>query len=377
MEWEDYDEISYDTSEETVEFHASIPSYKTKGEVLNAMARGEISRQDGIKLLPSLPSTLATKEEIAEAECSPPAEYKVCHNDKDLVTNDCWSDSYKPDIIIKFLNSDNLKQKPFVLCYDSESFRQTLENPENEFRAWYPNETRQERGEGIDKTGHGGMPSAVEVYYKIGLNNYISNNIGNVIHKTGTFVGYPLYKNKLIGNPRGEFGVGDIHGQEPGETIYFLLHEDNDLLDLAEEVKRINSLKDIDRNVPVSNGAENILNKLDKDTIPLIDITTGLDPININEAIDYLANQDVCAMLFYRFEDDIFADDVFCSVGKLKQAQLELAEDGVTQFFTSHEIKDNAFVKPNELTEAIKSMIRDDYSAIGVLENWYEEELEY
>ena len=323
------------------------------------MARGEISRKDGIEIMKNLPTTLATEEEIKAEECSPPPEFKICHNDKDYVTNDCWSENYRPDIVIKFLDF-NFKLKPFVLCYDSESFQKTLEL--NEYRAWYPNETRQLEGTGLDSTGHGGMPSMVEVYYKIGLNNYISNSPSDLMRVSGTLIGYPIYTNKRVGNPRGEFGVGDVHGQEPGETIYFLIHEYGDKFDLVDQVQRINALKGIDIPIPHS-SPKDIISVLDKDTIPTADIYFDI--------LDTFADQEDCAIMFYPIEREVLFDDIYCDPEDLLEQQAYLVDKyGPLQFYVSHDIRNGKFVK-KEMSYALKSLITEDKIAFDVMMDWF------
>ena len=92
--------------------------------------------------------------EARAAECSPPGEMKQCTNDKDYITQKCWSDEFPAEIKIFFLDPVDYDRRPQVLCMRQDSFQVWVRNPENEFRAWYPNDVRQRTGEYFEDEFH-------------------------------------------------------------------------------------------------------------------------------------------------------------------------------------------------------------------------------
>ena len=248
------------------------PVYRTKGDAMNAMARGEISRQDGIALMKDLPATLATEEERRE-ECEPPEEFKDCSNEKDYITQECWSKEAPAEIKIKFLDPDDYSRTPNVLCMTLESFKGAVEEPANEFRAWYQNDVRQVSGKEIDSEGYGGKPSTVEVYTRLPVSNYVSNFVDDMKGLVGgDYVAYPLFTKKRIGNPAGTFGVSETHGGAPGETIYYITPPGDAREIVLAEIERINKLKGLETEVSEDTPVKDLIEEvLDKNTIPIVD----------------------------------------------------------------------------------------------------------
>lgn len=240
---------------------ASMPpgGYKTRGEVMNAMARGEISRAEGMKMLKDLKPQTAPPP----AECSPPTEAKSCMNDKDYITQECWSESNMPDIKIKFLDPGDYNKKAAVLCLKKADITRALDDDNSIFGRWYPNNIRYPKGQDMDADGYGGRPSQVEQYFRI-FDYFLANPINELYNiEAGTFIGYPLYANARMGNIEGTFGMSQLHGQEPGHTIYYIVNAKNSDTKRREAllsgILRINSLKsirysDIFNSVPLTLG---------------------------------------------------------------------------------------------------------------------------
>ncbi len=264
--------------------------YKTKSEVMNAMARKEIDRKSGIELLKHLPVTLQTP---GMSDCVPPEKYTDCTNDRDYITQECWSEETPALLKIKFIDPSDYSRKAMVLCMELDSFKKWVGSADNEFRAWYPNDLNQEQGKEIEAEGYGGKPSTTEIYMKLPSNNYVSNSVFNLIgFSASDYVGYPLYTKKRVGNPGGTFGVSQLHGQEPGETIYYIVPagtEEEMKLAVLDEIKLINQLKGRYPDLPDGlTIKENIEQKLDKDIIPISDRIQQALPVDEDEGAGFL-----------------------------------------------------------------------------------------
>lgn len=247
---------------------------ETRGEVMQAMSQGRISRQEGLELMKSLPITLATKEE-REEECSPPAEHKDCTNEKDYLSQGCWSQAFEPEIKIRFVDPTDYSRKPNIFCMRLVDFRKIVSNIKNEFHAWYPNEERQWKNEPMDSEGYGGSPSSVEKYVRVFTSMYLANKAEDLQQlPAGTYTAYPVYTNKRIGNRKGRFGVGKVHGQEPGYTIHYITtgNTTQQLEQINDYIKKIRRLKELSTHIEPHDSIKELIEEYtDKDTIPSAD----------------------------------------------------------------------------------------------------------
>jgi len=321
---------------------SEAPTFKTRAEVMNAMAQGKISRQVGLELMRSLPSRI-----VEEAhECSPPPEHQDCSNDRDYISQECWSQDFQPEIKIKFLDPTDYTRRPNTLCMRIDDFINTVTNPDNQVRAWYPNDERQESDEDIEPEGYGGKPSAVEKYTRVLTSMYISNQNPEELG-SGTFIAYPLYTNKLVGNPEGTFGVSQVHGQEPGYTIYYVTlgTEEQQRDEIIAELKRIHQLKGLPLDFPTQDKdiKELIEEYGAKDEIPTADkISIALED-QIDEIIGFLSSSHACTLMFYKIDDWRYGG-MFCNLDDAKQrAQHYIGQDAVVHVTNTFDESEDMF----------------------------------
>lgn len=143
-------------------------------------------------------------------------DYNKCQNIYDLVTLTEWKEKV-PSVQLHF--TDTGKRR--VMCYDGESLMQWLKNDHNVFAKWIPDDLTK----GMDLMGYGGGPDFDHLYIKLYTNEYIilDNNYDKLLALivSGAVIAHLVYMETVrIGNLRGEFYIGDIHGQAPGYRIY-------------------------------------------------------------------------------------------------------------------------------------------------------------
>ena len=85
----------------------------------------------------------------------------------------------------------------------------------------------------------------MESFIKLSNNVFVTNPVSELATFSGDYTGYPLYTQKRLGNREGSFGIGQVHGQEPGYTIYYLVRRaDTDThAKIIREINRIHTLK--------------------------------------------------------------------------------------------------------------------------------------
>ena len=205
----------------------------------------------------------------------------ACNNPADLVTMMEWDKDNTADIRVKFLDPNDYSKKADIICYNIDSFKQLLGEENYQLYAWYPNDKRQLMDIPLDDNGSGGKSSSVDKYFRIPPNYYISNPLGELGNFTaGDYMAYPIYKNKRLGGEYGKIRSSEIQG----ETIYFLVRADRGEAqrdDVLNEIKRINSLKNIeteDSGEPI----QELVKLLDRDSIPDADEGVGGD---VNEQL--------------------------------------------------------------------------------------------
>ncbi len=103
----------------------------------------------------------------------------------------------------------------------------------------------------------------------------MANSTNELEQFSGDYIGYPLYTQKRVGNPAGTFGVSQVHGQLPGETIYYVVPvgtEEKQKTTVIAEIKRINTMKGVATTVSEEFTIKDLIaDTLDKDKIPIRD----------------------------------------------------------------------------------------------------------
>lgn len=146
-------------------------------------------------------------------------DYARCSSDSDLVTMVSWIEE-APSIMINFIDSPD---KPGRMgCYNGESLQMWVKQPENTFARWI----KRREGYEMEPMGHGGMPDMTTKYVKMYTGEFVVKD--EIIEKIQQGLKYPVILDaeyigtERIGNLRGEFGIGDLHGQLPGYRVYKL-----------------------------------------------------------------------------------------------------------------------------------------------------------
>lgn len=141
-----------------------------------------------------------------------------CTNRSDIFTQEEFNEGNPPNVIIYFYpNPDEPLVLNYTLCTDRETLSMWLNSDDNKFYIWVPKGDRS-----IDNSGNGGKPSDEPVYKLFGSNrtDFIANKnfLRPFVKQYGAF---PVYKDKQrVGR---SFGVSNLHGQAPGETIYWVI----------------------------------------------------------------------------------------------------------------------------------------------------------
>lgn len=141
-----------------------------------------------------------------------------CSNRFDLITQEEFNEGNPPDVIIHFYPDPGQPLKTtYNLCSNREMLNTWLQSEDNCFYVWVPNGDRT-----IDDSGHGGLPSIERVYklFGNGRTDFIANN--SFLRKgVSKYAAFPVYKDKQRVGKR--FGISNLHGQAPGEKIYWII----------------------------------------------------------------------------------------------------------------------------------------------------------
>lgn len=153
-----------------------------------------------------------------------PEEEQDCENPIDFITQEEWDTENPPTAKITFWDDNGPRR---TICYSKESLLQWMEMPEHTLSVWIPNEL----GEQLESEGYGGGPSSNNFVVSLPDRGYILKDSANLpmffmllrqelpVH----WLAIPISKNLRLGNQQGRFGVSNLHGQLPGETVYVLL----------------------------------------------------------------------------------------------------------------------------------------------------------
>lgn len=144
---------------------------------------------------------------------------EICENKQDYTTYD---DLNPNKTIVIYYNPASV-QRNQAICYDIDALHEFYKHEENIVARWIknPNSSWAE----MDNVGHAGIPDLKELFYKLPpYNTYIDESSFEKLIKSKNryYKLIEVEKNVRIGNTNGDFGVGRLHGQLPGVTIYKL-----------------------------------------------------------------------------------------------------------------------------------------------------------
>jgi len=138
-------------------------------------------------------------------------EHTECNNDESVMGN-TWNEVEDDDIIkIRIGNHTH--------CFEKDGIFGTFRMPNGAMSDWMQNPLT----ETMDAEGYGGIPGYLRVYM-LPNRMWIDEESYELLmsHQYNYFIGFPIASNFRIGNRMGTFGVSELHGQLPGETIYQL-----------------------------------------------------------------------------------------------------------------------------------------------------------
>ena len=177
--------------------------------------------------------TKIVKKEVDTTTPVVPEIAKECNNTEDYISQETWSDNNKPNIFIKYMKDDGTFEGTF--CYKSEDIMTMINSSQNNFAAW----VRSEEDASFDDNGFVIIPgeeqkdyanaSKVELFVEIPVRRFFFKDIllfeiENTHGEPTNFLAIPTYKTR-VGNLDGSYGSGQLHGQEPDRTIYYLMTE--------------------------------------------------------------------------------------------------------------------------------------------------------
>ena len=119
----------------------NVRELRTKTDARNAMNEGEISRSEGMRLMRELPSSVSGASGGASggaveatSDCNVPPEHLDCTNDKDYISQECWSNNFQPSFKIKYVNLRT--EVSNTTCFKSNTFKQYISQRTNDYRGW-------------------------------------------------------------------------------------------------------------------------------------------------------------------------------------------------------------------------------------------------
>ncbi len=154
---------------------------------------------------------------------------KECQNSSDFFSSEDWSESNTPDLIIKFKLLPDLS-KENSLCFLKDDIKKWIADPRNTVALWISSAEKTPTGlelKNIDSEGYGGRPSYFRHFIKLPVGGYIIPPENDLL--SNEYVAIPFYTKARVGNIYGVFAIGASHGQEPGETIYYLIPSDKNI----------------------------------------------------------------------------------------------------------------------------------------------------
>lgn len=173
---------------------------------------------------------------VAKQEENVPEEAQDCENPMDYVTQEEWDEDNLPTVKITFWDAnDPINGSKRTVCYSNESLIRWLQDPatgefdrNHQLAVWVPNR----EGGHIDDNGMGGGPSA-SVVVVLPDRHYLFNPVEELFEeliekKPLQYIAIPLAKHLRLGNLAGIFGVSNLHGQIPGETVYYIFRKDEE-----------------------------------------------------------------------------------------------------------------------------------------------------
>lgn len=175
---------------------------------------------------------VAIKEEVKLL----PEAAKSCRNEEDYISHDRWTENYLPTIFIKYMNYDGTFEG--TDCYKTDDINTMIDNPQNNFAAWVPpngDTIFDDNGFVIDPNTREfynnkyAEPSIIELFVELPVRRFflrrnLLDKINQTLGQTTKFVAVPVYKTR-VGNTQGGYGSGQLHGQEPDKTIYYIVKE--------------------------------------------------------------------------------------------------------------------------------------------------------
>lgn len=186
---------------------------------------GDLSKAIAAQDRPAIRAIMAWRQQYKPLSLTAEVETYGCTNERDHFTNEEWTSP--PDVKIKFIDPIRPEVKPYVLCLSKDSLEGWVADKDNFYARW----VKKPLANVIDDSGHGGEPFLGEKYLKLPDGTYIASNPFAYDYNKGNIelVGVPVEQRVRVGNLRGTFGVSEIHGQEPGMTVYKIIPLDENM----------------------------------------------------------------------------------------------------------------------------------------------------
>ena len=163
-----------------------------------------------------------------------------------------------------------------------------------------------------------------------------------------------MYTYKRVGNPEGRIGVSEVHGQEPGYTVYYVTSgsEEEQRRGVIGELQRIRSLKGSSTDFPTEGmSIKDLIEQYgDKDTIPIADHQVFRD--KMEQVIDFLTGNTACTIMFFKENDSEWKHaGMFCSATDAIEDRKYYQGENNTVHVTNTINEDRYAFKKSEMTQ--------------------------
>jgi len=162
----------------------------------------------------------------------------VCSSDVDIITLDKWgakadgTGDINPDIKIGFIRRPD-QHELNVECYTLDSMSEWMRDIENYVANW----VQKDNTRPIEDEGYGGE-AGDKYILKTPMRNYVVGFSHIDTTRPGYYLAVPIASSYRVGNLDSTFGIGQVHGQAPGETIYYIEKLESDSFD-AKDIEEL------------------------------------------------------------------------------------------------------------------------------------------
>ena len=232
--------VDYYTDKKVANMDPELPY---NGDIMEAMKNRDI------KAIRTIQSFIDKQNRSKES--SPPSilpkNAASCTNNENI-QGETWNNDDNPvDLRIFVYRTPN--HKISELCYNRTLLYQWMSDPEHYFANW----VLKEDNTSIDEQGYGGHPGELLFLRLPPYNQYFFSYTKLYNEDSNQFIAIPIEQYR-VGNRYGTFGISQIHGQSPGELIYYIFNKEpnysiKDYFNKLEQLRNDNALMDMSNEI--------------------------------------------------------------------------------------------------------------------------------